>query len=96
MAETIGVVGVGLLGSAVSGVLLEAGHPLVIHDLVAEKVEALVKRGARAARSAADVASNARVVFTVLPTLESVEEAIGEVLSAATKETVIVQMSTIS
>ncbi|MFL5368388.1 MAG: NAD(P)-binding domain-containing protein, partial [Myxococcales bacterium] len=96
MAETIGVVGVGLLGSAVSSVLLEAGHPLVIHDLVAEKVEALVKRGARGARSAADVASNARVVFTVLPTLESVEEAIGEVLSAATKETVIVQMSTIS
>ncbi|MFL5362202.1 MAG: NAD(P)-dependent oxidoreductase [Myxococcales bacterium] len=96
MAETIGVVGVGLLGSAVSSVLLEAGHPLVVHDLVAEKVEALVKRGARGARSAADVASNARVVFTVLPTLESVEEAIGEVLSAATKETVIVQMSTIS
>ncbi|HVI22360.1 MAG TPA: NAD(P)-dependent oxidoreductase [Myxococcales bacterium] len=96
MAETIGVVGVGLLGSAVSSVLLEAGHPLVVHDLVSEKVEALVKRGARGARSAADVASNARVVFTVLPTLESVEEAIGEVLSAATKETVIVQMSTIS
>lgn len=96
MAETIGVVGVGLLGSAVSSVLLEAGHPLVVHDLLAEKVEALVKRGARGARSAADVASNARVVFTVLPTLESVEEAIGEVLSAATKETVIVQMSTIS
>ncbi|MFL5424922.1 MAG: NAD(P)-dependent oxidoreductase [Myxococcales bacterium] len=96
MAETIGVVGVGLLGSAVSSVLLEAGHPLVVHDLVAEKVDALVKRGARGARSAADVATNARVVFTVLPTLESVEEAIGEVLFAATKETVIVQMSTIS
>ncbi|MFL5444674.1 MAG: NAD(P)-dependent oxidoreductase [Myxococcales bacterium] len=96
MAETIGVVGVGLLGRAVSSVLLEAGHPLVVHDLVAEKVDALVKRGARGARSAADVATNARVVFTVLPTLESVEEAIGEVLSAATKETVIVQMSTIS
>jgi 3-hydroxyisobutyrate dehydrogenase-like beta-hydroxyacid dehydrogenase len=96
MAETIGVVGVGLLGSAVSGVLLEAGHPLVVHDVVAEKVDALVKRGARGARSAAEVARNARVVFTVLPTLESVEQAIGDALSAATKETVIVQMSTIS
>jgi L-threonate 2-dehydrogenase len=96
MAETIGVVGVGLLGSAVSGVLLEAGHPLVVHDVVAGKVDALVKRGARGARSAAEVARNARVVFTVLPTLESVEQAIGDALSAATKETVIVQMSTIS
>ncbi|MFL5451055.1 MAG: NAD(P)-dependent oxidoreductase, partial [Myxococcales bacterium] len=97
MAETIGVVGVGLLGSAVSSVLLEAGHPLVVHDLVAEKVDALVKRGARGARSAAEVARNARVVFTVLPTLESVEQAVSEMLAeAATKETVIVQMSTIS
>ncbi|MFL5410091.1 MAG: NAD(P)-dependent oxidoreductase [Myxococcales bacterium] len=97
MAETIGVVGVGLLGSAVSGVLLEAGHPLVVHDVVAEKVDALVKRGARGARSAAEVARNARVVFTVLPTLESVEQAVSEMVAeAATKETVIVQMSTIS
>jgi len=62
-------------------------------------VDALVGRGARAARSAAEVARNARVVFTVLPTLESVEEAIagaGGILAAATRETVIVQMSTIS
>ena len=97
MAETVGVVGVGLLGSAVSGVLLDAGHPLVVHDVVAEKVDALVKKGARGARSAAEVAKHARVVFTVLPTLESVEQAISEMLAeATTKETVIVQMSTIS
>ena len=37
----IGVVGVGLLGSAVSGVLLEAGHRVVGHDVVPEKVQAL-------------------------------------------------------
>ena len=51
------------------------------------------------ARSAAEVARSARVVFTVLPTLESVEQAIAGadgVLSGASKETVIVQMSTIS
>src|SRR5256885_1489784 len=99
MGEPVGIVGVGLLGSAVSGVLLDAGHPLVVHDVVADKASVLVARGARAVRSAAEVARNARVVFTVLPTLESVEEAIagaGGVLAGATKDTVIVQMSTIS
>ena len=55
MAETIGVVGVGLLGSAVSGVLLDAGHPLVVHDVVAEKVDALVARVLRAPKSAIDL-----------------------------------------
>src|SRR3989441_4205418 len=95
----VGVVGVGLLGSAVSGVLLEAGYPIVGHDVLAEKVQALDARGGRGARSAAEVARSARVVFTVLPTLESVEQAIAGadgVLSGASKETVVVQMSTIS
>jgi 3-hydroxyisobutyrate dehydrogenase-like beta-hydroxyacid dehydrogenase len=95
----IGVVGVGLLGSAVSGVLLEAGHRVVGHDVVPEKVQALVARGGRGAHSAAEVARSARIVFTVLPTLESVEQAIAGaegVLAGASKETVIVQMSTIS
>ena len=95
----VGVVGVGLLGSAVSGVLLEAGYRVVGHDVVAEKVQALVARGGRGARSPAEVARSARVVFTILPTLESVEQAIAGadgVLSGASKETIIVQMSTIS
>ena len=35
--QAVGVVGVGLLGTAVSGVLLEAGHRVVGHDVVAEK-----------------------------------------------------------
>src|SRR5207245_1954498 len=94
-----GVGVVGLLGSAVSGVLLEAGYPIVGHDVVAEKVQALVARGGRGARSAAEVARSARIVFTILPTLESVEQAIAGadgVLSGASKETVLVQLSTIS
>jgi len=99
MGEPVGIVGVGLLGSAVAGVLRDAGHPLVVHDVVAEKVAALAGRGARAARSAAEVARNARVIFTVLPTLQSVEEAIAGadgVLAGGNARTVIVQMSTIS
>jgi 3-hydroxyisobutyrate dehydrogenase-like beta-hydroxyacid dehydrogenase len=97
--QAVGVVGVGLLGSALSGVFLDAGHPVVGYDVVAGKVQALVARGGRAARSAAEVARSARVVFTVLPTLESVEQAIAGaegILAGASKETIIVQMSTIS
>ena len=97
--QAVGVVGVGLLGTAVSGVLLEAGHRVVGHDVVAEKLQALVARGGRGARSAAEVARSARIVFTVLPTLEAVEQAIAGaegILAGASKETIIVQMSTIS
>lgn len=95
----MGVVGVGLLGSAVAGVLVEAGYPVVGYDVLPEKLAALAARGGRAAASAEEVARSARAVFVVLPTLEAVEEAIAGrdgALAGASRETVLVQMSTIS
>jgi 2-hydroxy-3-oxopropionate reductase len=97
--RTVGVVGVGLLGSAVADVLLQAGYQVLGHDVVQERLAALEARGGKAARSAADVARSAPVVFTILPTLSSVEETIvGEegVLEGARSDTIILQMSTIS
>jgi len=95
----VGIVGVGLLGSAVAGVLVDAGYEVIGYDLVAERVAALAARGIHPAGSPADVAWRASPVFTILPTLEAVEEAItGEsgVLDGARRNAVIIQMSTIS
>jgi 3-hydroxyisobutyrate dehydrogenase-like beta-hydroxyacid dehydrogenase len=97
--EPVAVVGVGLLGSAVSGVLIDAGHEVIGHDVLPDKLAALKARGGRAVGSAAEAARSARPVFVVLPTLESVEQAITGpegVLAGASKDTVIIQMSTIS
>jgi len=101
VAETkaVGIVGVGLLGSAVAGVLIQAGYQVVGCDVVPERVAALARQGGRPAGSPTDVARLASVVFTVLPTLASVEEAItgpGGVLEGAGADTTIIQMSTIS
>jgi 3-hydroxyisobutyrate dehydrogenase-like beta-hydroxyacid dehydrogenase len=87
------------LGTAVSGVLLKAGYRVVGYDLVPERVAALEARGGRGAESAAAVASSTGPLFTILPTLESVEEAITGrrgVLEGAGPDTTILQMSTIS
>ena len=95
----VGIVGVGLLGGAVAGVLLRAGYRVVGYDVVQERVAVLIAQGGRSAGSPAEVAAQADVVFTVLPTLASVEEAItgrGGVLETAGRDTVILQMSTIS
>ncbi|MGH7278503.1 MAG: NAD(P)-binding domain-containing protein, partial [Candidatus Rokuibacteriota bacterium] len=50
---TVGIVGLGLLGSAVAGRLLKAGHHVVGHDIVTERVEALRALGGAPAPSAA-------------------------------------------
>ena len=49
---TIGIVGLGLLGSAVAARLRGGGHDVVGHDVVAEKVRALEALGGQAAPSA--------------------------------------------
>lgn len=98
-ARAVGIVGVGLLGTAVAGVLLKAGYRIVAYDVVPERVAALRARGGRGADSAAAAASSTGAVFTILPTLASVEEAISGrkgVLEGAGPETTIIQMSTIS
>ncbi len=97
--KPVGIVGVGLLGSAVSEVLLKAGHQVVGYDVVPEKMSALMAQGGRSAGSAAEVASSTDAIFTILPTLDSVEEAITGpkgVLEGAGTDTTIIQMSTIS
>ena len=95
----VGIVGVCLLGSAVAGVLLRAGYEVVAYDVLPEQVTSLVAQGGKKAGSAAEVARRAAIVFTILPTLPSVEEAIAGpkgVLEGGRSETTIIQMSTIS
>jgi len=90
---------VGLLGSAVAEVLIRAGYQVVGCDVVPERVAALAQQGGRPADSPQEVAKLAGAVFTVLPTLASVEEAIagsGGVLDGARADTTVIQMSTIS
>ena len=94
----VGIVGVGLLGSAVARVLLEAGYQIVAYDVAADRLAEIARRGARPVASAAEVARSAGPVFTLLPTLETLEQAItgGQgVLAGARGDTVVIQMSTI-
>src|SRR2546426_10421921 len=72
----VGIVGLGLLGSAVAGRLRAAGRDVVGHDVVPERNRALVAIGGRALASAAAVAAAADPVCVVLPSLAAVEEGV--------------------
>jgi 3-hydroxyisobutyrate dehydrogenase-like beta-hydroxyacid dehydrogenase len=97
--KKIGIVGVGLLGSAVASRLLAAGFAVAGHDVRRELVAALEPRGLVAAGSVAEAAAGADAVFTILPTppvVESVWLGAGGLLETAPAHTVLLQMSTIS
>lgn len=95
----VGIVGLGLLGTAVASRLLQGGVEVTGYDLRAEQSDALASAGLRAAEHTAGACEGVDAVFTILPTLESVEEVLcgpGGVLESAPRNAVIVQMSTIS
>jgi 3-hydroxyisobutyrate dehydrogenase-like beta-hydroxyacid dehydrogenase len=56
------------MGGPMASRLIDAGHSLSIFDTSAAAVKTLVDRGAKAAGSAEEVASNAEVVMISLPT----------------------------
>ena len=71
--ELLGFVGVGRMGGPMSSRLLDAGYSLCIYDKDPNAAAALVARGARLARSPAEVASAAEIVLMSLPTPDIVK-----------------------
>ncbi len=66
----IGFIGLGNMGGPMSRRLVEAGHQVTVFDVRKEAVDTLVKLGATAAKSPADVASRVETVMTSLPSLD--------------------------
>jgi 2-hydroxy-3-oxopropionate reductase len=97
--QRIGIIGVGLLGSAVAARLLQSGFDVGGYDIRAEQVAALDRQGLRTASSVATAAEGADAIFTILPTLESVEAVIcgpDGLIATAPPTAILMQMSTIS
>jgi 3-hydroxyisobutyrate dehydrogenase-like beta-hydroxyacid dehydrogenase len=96
---TVGIVGLGLLGSAVASRLLRAGHAVIGFDILSACVAALTAMGGKTAPSAAAVAQSAEAVCTLLPSLAAAETAVlgrDGILAGARPGLTVIQMSTIS
>ena len=94
--ETIGFVGTGRMGGPMAGRLLDAGYSLCIYDTQSEATKALVARGARLAKSPAEVASSADIVLASLPTPDIVKAvALGpDGIVAGNRATILIDLST--
>ncbi len=95
---TIGYIGLGLMGKAISRNILKAGFPMVVHNRSRGAVDELVAEGARAASSPVEVARQVDVVFTNLPDSPDVEKVVlgpGGIIEGAHSGLVWVDNSTI-
>ena len=98
MKQKIGMIGLGIMGSAMSPNLLKAGFSVVGYDIVPELVETLVKKGGVGAASCKEVAANSDVIITSLPSVEALQEVVsGEegLLAGAKKGQCVIETSTL-
>ena len=99
MADTVGFIGLGIMGKPMAKNLIEAGHELVVYNRTPKKAEELAGAGAVVAASPREVAEQSDVVVTMLPDSPQVEEVlVGEegVFEGVKEGALIVDMSTIS
>jgi 2-hydroxy-3-oxopropionate reductase len=97
--ESVGFIGLGLMGKPMARNLLKAGYALTVHSRSRVPVDELVALGARAAGSSREVAAAADVVITIVPDSPDVERVVtgpDGLLAGAAQGLIHIDMSTIS
>ena len=93
--DRVGVVGLGIMGSAMSGNLIGAGFPVLGYDVLARRRSELAKAGGRTSRSVRDVANRVPIVITSLPSSAALLEVAAELAGARHPAQVVVETSTL-
>jgi 2-hydroxy-3-oxopropionate reductase len=95
----VGFIGLGIMGRPMARNLMTAGYSLTVFDVVGSAMEEVVGDGAKPASSAAEVASAAPIVITMVPDSADSEAAIlgqNGVLEGTSAGSVVIDMSSIA
>jgi 3-hydroxyisobutyrate dehydrogenase-like beta-hydroxyacid dehydrogenase len=92
---TAGLVGLGIMGSAMSRHLLDHGHTVLGYDVQAEAVARLERAGGVAAASVEQVAQRADMVITSLPSVDAARQVCADLARGAHRGLVVAETSTL-
>ncbi|MFP3914003.1 MAG: NAD(P)-dependent oxidoreductase [Actinomycetota bacterium] len=95
MSETIGVVGLGVMGSAMSGHLIDAGFTVWGYDVDPDRMASFAERGGRPADSARHVAESSTLVLVSIPSVQSLEDVTSELVAGAHDGLLALEMGTL-
>jgi len=99
MSNTIGFIGLGIMGRPMAQNLLRAGFPLVVHNRHQEVTDELIAVGATSGTRPREIAASCDVLITMLPGSSQVEEVLigpDGVIEGAHTGLIVIDMSTIS
>ena len=98
MAMNVGIIGLGIMGSAFAKNLIEAGLNVTGYDIVADNVEALAAFGGTGAKSPKAAVDDAEVVITSLPSEAAFNQVVhgaNSLLSANKDDLIVIETSTL-
>src|SRR5262245_36923213 len=93
--QTVGMIGLGIMGSAMSYNLGRAGVRVIGYDVLPRARAAPKRAGGVAATSPRDVATRADIIITSLPSAHALSGVAAELAKSARRGTVVVETSTL-
>jgi 3-hydroxyisobutyrate dehydrogenase-like beta-hydroxyacid dehydrogenase len=97
--STVGIVGLGAMGSRLAGRLLDAGHAVYGSNRTKSKAQALIERGLHWRDTPREVAAEADVVLSMVTddaALDAITEGPDGILAGLAQRKVYIDMSTVS
>ena len=99
MPDTIGFIGLGIMGKPMAHNLLKADFAVIVHNRHQEVTDELVAAGASAGVRPREIAASCDVLITMLPDTPQVQEVLlgtDGVIAGAREGLIVIDMSTIS
>src|SRR5258708_7619487 len=98
MARRVGIVGIGIMGTAMMRNLVKDGFEVVGYDVAEGAMAGLAEAGGIAATSPRDVAEKAEILITSLPNVDAFEQVMagqGGIASSNGKGQIVIECSTL-
>jgi 3-hydroxyisobutyrate dehydrogenase/glyoxylate/succinic semialdehyde reductase len=96
MTKTVGIIGLGIMGSAISRNLVERGWRVIGFDIDAARTAELAQANVIIARDVGEVVREASVVMTSLPTPAAVIDVARAIAGSGQPPRIVVELSTLT
>jgi putative dehydrogenase len=94
-SKPVGMIGLGIMGSAMSGNLMRAGFKVFGYDVLPRRREDHRKAGGSAARSCREVGKRCDIVVTSLPSSDALLDTAGELAKSSRAKQIVIETSTL-
>jgi len=96
MSKTVGIIGLGIMGSAISRNLVERGWRVIGFDIDAARTAELAQAGVTIAGDVAEVVREVPIVMTSLPTPAAVIDVARAIAGSGQPPRIVVELSTLT